>query len=105
MAFGEVQLLCSALVLCNRDLAKEFILMTGTLELGLGAVISQEFQAGEHPILYLSWKLLPQEQKYAVIEKEHLAIKWAVEALHYYLLGAWFHLVTGHVPLTWLNAM
>lgn len=43
-------------------------------------VLSQEFEDGEHPILYPSRKCMPGEQKYAIIEK-CLAIMWAVEAL------------------------
>lgn len=40
-----------------------------------------EFEDEEHPILYLSRKLLLQEQRYAIIEKVGLAIKWAVDIL------------------------
>ena len=42
------------------------------------------------------------EKKYAVIEKECLAIKWAVDALRYYLLGRQFELITDHAPLKWM---
>lgn len=68
-------------------------------------VLSQAFEDGEHLILYISMKLLSQEQKFAVIEKECIAIKWSVGALHYYFLGAHLCLVTDHAPLTWLNVM
>ena len=57
----------------------------------------------EHPITYISRKLLPREQKYATIEKECLAIKWALEQLKYYLLGRHFTLVTDHAPLVWMS--
>ncbi|KAG6936720.1 hypothetical protein G0U57_011714 [Chelydra serpentina] len=57
----------------------------------------------EHPILYLSRKLLPREQKYAVVERECLAVKWAMETLRYYLLGRRFTLVTDHAPLQWMQ--
>ena len=55
--------------------------------------------------LYLSRKLLPREQNYATIEKECLAIKWAICSLQYYLLGREFTIVTDHQPLRWLNEM
>ncbi|EMP42589.1 Retrovirus-related Pol polyprotein from transposon 17.6 [Chelonia mydas] len=42
-------------------------------------------------------------EKYAVVEKECLAVKWAMETLHYYLLGWRFTLVTDHAPLQWMH--
>lgn len=68
-------------------------------------ILSQEFEDDEHPILHLSRKLLPLEQKSAIIEKECLGIKWAVEVFCYYFLEAWFCLVADHDSLTCLNAM
>ena len=53
--------------------------------------------------MYISRKLLLREQKYSTIEKECLAIKWALEELKYYLLGRRFTLVTDHAPLVWLS--
>lgn len=88
------------------DFECQFIVHMDTLGRVLEAVLSQNFKDGEHPILYTGWKLLPQEQKYSLfIQKECLTIKWAVKALHYYLLGAPFTLVTDHAPLTWLKEM
>jgi len=58
----------------------------------------------EHPVLYLSRKLLPNEENYAAIEKECLAIKWAICSLQYYLLGRRFK-ITDHQPLRWLTEM
>lgn len=43
--------------------------------------------------------------KYSTIEREALPVKWALQALSYYLLGAPFHLITDHAPLTWLSRM
>ena len=57
------------------------------------------------PDLVPQQKLKPQEEKYAVIEKEALAIKWATHSLRYYLQGVLFTLVTDHAPLQWLNRM
>ncbi|CAM4562362.1 unnamed protein product, partial [Caretta caretta] len=76
-AFMDLQTaLCSNPVLIAPDFNKEFILQSDASEVGLGAVLSQMVGDEEHPILYLSRKLLPREQKYAVVERECLAVKW-----------------------------
>ena len=97
--------LCSKPVLCSPDFGKRFTLQTDASETGLGAVLSQEVRGSEHPVLYISRKLLPREKNYSTIEKECLAVKWAVESLRYYLLGRHFTLVTDHAPLAWLHRM
>ncbi|KAG6933769.1 hypothetical protein G0U57_018464, partial [Chelydra serpentina] len=105
-AFQELKAsLCREPVLYSPDFHREFILQTDASEVGLGAVLSQEVDGEEHPILYLSRKLFPRERNYAVIEKEALAVKWACDALRYYLLGAPFLLVTDHAALQWLAKM
>ncbi|MBN3294555.1 POL3 protein, partial [Polypterus senegalus] len=53
--------------------------------------------------MYLSRKLLDRETKYAAVEGEALAIKWAVTSLRYYLLGRDFTLVTDHTALQWMS--
>ncbi len=95
--------LCSEPILKMPDFTLEFILQTDASDRGLGAVLSQVFDGKEHPVVYLSRKLLPREQNYATIEKECLAVKWAIETLQYYLLGREFKIITDHQPLKWLN--
>ena len=56
----------------------------------------------EHPVTYISRKLLPNERNYSTVEKEALAIKWPMDKLRYYLLGREFTLVTDHAPLKWM---
>ncbi len=56
----------------------------------------------EHPVLYISRKLTPAERNYGAVEREALAVKWAVLELRYYLLGRKFTLVTDHAPLQWM---
>ncbi|CAM5078371.1 unnamed protein product, partial [Eretmochelys imbricata] len=95
--------LCNNPVLIAPDFNREFILQTDASEVVVGTVLSQMVGEEEHPILYLSRKLLPREQKYAVVERECLAVKWAMEALRYYLLGRRFTLVMDHAPLQWMQ--
>lgn len=50
----------------------------------------------------MSRKLTPAEQNYSIVERECLAIKWALDTLRYYLLGRRFRLITDHAPLKWM---
>ncbi|XP_069368870.1 uncharacterized protein [Paralichthys olivaceus] len=72
---------------------------------GLGAVLSQEVEGTDRPVLYISRKLVQREKSYSTVEKECLAIRWAVGALRYYLLGRPFTLWSDHAPLQWLHRM
>ncbi len=56
-------------------------------------------------MLYLSRKLSKRETRYSTVEKECLAIWWAVLTLRYYLLGREFTLCSDHAPLQWLHRM
>ncbi|KAI2644624.1 Retrovirus-related Pol polyprotein [Labeo rohita] len=86
--------LTSEPVLRAPDFSCPFLLQTDASDTGLGAVLPQVQEGEEHPILYISRKLIPAERNYAAVEKEALAIKWEVLELRYYLLGRKFTLVT-----------
>ena len=102
-AFGNLKrALCSKPVLMAPNFSKEFVVQADASEVGLGAVLSQIHEGEEHPVIYLSCKLLPREMNYATVEKEGLAIKWALETLKYYLLGRKFTLVMDDAPLQWI---
>ena len=65
----------------------------------------EEERAGEeHPITYISRKLLPNERNYSTAEKEAIAVKWTLDRLRYYLLRREFTFVTDHEPLRWMAA-
>lgn len=59
----------------------------------MGAILSQVQEGEEHPVLFISRKLTKAERNYATVEKEALAVKWAVLELRYYLLGRKFTLL------------
>ena len=98
------EILSSDPVLQAPNFDKVFILQTDASEEGLGAVLSQADHKGqERPVAYISRKLLPREKMYSTIEKEALAIKWAMEKLKVYLLGREFVVQTDHAPLQFME--
>ncbi|GFN74655.1 Ty3/gypsy family of RNAse hi in long-term repeat domain-containing protein [Plakobranchus ocellatus] len=63
----------------------------------------QEHEGEKYPVVCLSRKLLPTEQRYSVVEKEYLALVWALKSLSSYLLEREFVVETDHAPLLYLN--
>ena len=83
---------------------KTFVLRSDASDIGIGAVLLQEFEReGKLPIAYASKKLLPWERNYSVIEKECLAIIWTIEKFRKYLFGEEFILVCDHKPLSFMQ--
>lgn len=96
------QSLSDSPVLHNPDFMQPFDLATDASGTGLGAVLSQREGPERCPLLFISRKLTPAEQKYSTVEEEALAVKWAMGALHYYLLH---NLWVDHELLKWLETM
>lgn len=99
------QALISKPVLRAPDFSQPFIVQTDCSDRGMGVLLSQDFEDGEHPCLYMSRKLTPREQNYAATEKECACIVWGVAKLRPYLYGTKFTIVTDHNPLSWLKNM
>ncbi|KAG1929738.1 gag-pol fusion protein [Pimephales promelas] len=97
--------ICSSSVLQIPDFSQRFVVQVDASATGLGAVLAQGIVGEEKPVVFLSRKLLSRESRYSTIEKECLAIKWALDSLRYYLLGREFDLETDHRALSWINAM
>ena len=53
----------------------------------------------ERPVAFISRTLSVHERNYAHIEKEGLAVVYAVKKLHQYIYGRKFEVVTDHKPL------
>ncbi|KAL1248768.1 hypothetical protein QQF64_022086 [Cirrhinus molitorella] len=78
-AFQQVKTaLTSEPVLRAPDFNCPFLLQTDASDTGLGAVLSQVQDGKEHPVIFISRKLTPAETRYATVEREALAVKWAV---------------------------
>ncbi|KAL0159649.1 hypothetical protein M9458_043374, partial [Cirrhinus mrigala] len=74
-AFQRIKMaLTTEPVLRAPDFSCPFLLQMDASDRGLGAVLSQVQEGEEHPILYISRKLVPAERNYATVEKEALAI-------------------------------
>jgi hypothetical protein len=84
-------------------MGKPFTLRTDASATGVGAVLLQEHSNKLHPIAYVSRKLLDRETRYSTIERECLAIVWAVARFSRYLWGVHFVLETDHKPLAYLQ--
>lgn len=84
------------------DFNKEFLLTTDASIHAVGAVLSQGEIGKDLPIAYASRTLNKAETNYSTIERELLAIVWAVKHFRPYLFGRKFKIITDHKPLTWL---
>ena len=85
------------------DPTKTFTLRTDASDVGIGAMLLQDHGGTLFPVAYISKKLLPRECNYSVMEKECLAVVWAVNKLKMYLYGKEFILQTDHQSLTYLD--
>ena len=107
-AVEEIQkVLLSKPVLALPDLSKEFILRTDASATGMGGVLFQETDETDgllHPVRYISKKFSDTQMRYSTIERECLAIVFALMKLSRFLLGRDFTLQTDHRPLTFLKA-
>ncbi|XP_039862929.1 uncharacterized protein LOC120718450 [Simochromis diagramma] len=100
-AFRQVkELLQSAPLLVHFDPEKEVLLSCDASPYGIGAVLSHRMEEGEEkPVGYASRTLTAAEKGYSQLEKEGLAIVFAVKRFHQYLYGRPFTVVTDHKPL------
>ena len=55
-------------------------------------------------IAYASRVLSSSERNYSVIQRECLAVVYALKQFRHYLLGRHFIVLTDHAPLLWLSA-
>ena len=85
------------------DFAKPFVLQVDASERAVGGAILQEHDGKLFPISYASRKLLDRERNYSCIERECLALVFAVKKFEKYLYGREFLLYTDHQPLACID--
>ena len=87
-AFAKCKdLLSAAPVLVHFDVRKKLVLECDASPYGIGAVISHRIGGIDHPIAFASRSLHDAETRYSQLEKEALAIVFAVRKFHTYLYG------------------
>jgi hypothetical protein len=85
------------------DWSKEFHVHVDAYSIALGVVLAQP-EAGyiDHPLSFSSRKLSTAEINYTTIEREGLAMVYALQKFHHYLLGGHFEMSTDHSVLKYL---
>ena len=82
---------------------KEFAIKTDASQVGLGAVLTQEYKIeGKKifmPVLYASRSLKGAKRRYSVTDLEALAVAWAVKTFRSYVMGTQFKVVTDNNAL------
>ena len=88
-------------VLAHFDPQQEIGISCDASEVGLGAVLFHRYADGsERPLANVSKTLTDTQRRYSQIQKEALAIVFALHKFHQFLYGRKFILVTDHQPLT-----
>ena len=96
--------LIEAPILHLPDPQKTFGIQTDASNTGIGACLVQfDTDGTPQPLAYASRKLLPRERAYPIIEKECLAIVWAIQRFKFFLEGKKFVIQTDHQPLAYLK--
>lgn len=98
-------LLVNEPILQYPDFSQPFILTTDASNHAIGAVLSQGKIGSDLPVAYASRTLNKSECSYSTIEKEMLAIVWAVKYFRPYLFGRKFKIYSDHRPLQWLFSL
>jgi len=82
------------------DVTNNTKLVVDASPVGVGALLVQtDKDDNEYCINYASRSLNEVEQRYSQIEREALAITWAIKHFNLYLEGAKFTVLSDHKPL------
>lgn len=93
------ELVSKAPVLAHYDVSRPIKVYCDASSYGLGACLMHVIDGQEKPVAFASRVLTKAETNYAQIEREALAIIFAVKRFHQYLCGREFTLVTERQPL------
>ncbi len=91
-------------VLAYPRLNVPFVLQVDASDYGMGGVLTQYYDNSEHPIAYFSKKFSDSERKYAIMERECLAMVESIKHFRAYLYGQKFVVMTDHKPLEHIDS-
>lgn len=93
----------TAPILVFRNWKKIFHVHVDASSIALGIILAQPGEGFiDHPIAFASRKLLSTERNYTTIEREGLAMVYALQKFRHYLLGSHFKMFTDHSTLKYL---
>lgn len=93
-------MLSSDMLLTHYDPTLPIVVAADASGFGVGAVLLHMFPDGKQKaVMHAARSLTPAEKKYGQIEKEALALVFAVKKFHKLLYGRKFTLLTDHKPL------
>ena len=99
--------LCQALssfpVLALPDFSKPFQIECDASDTAVGGVLTQEHDAVQKPLAFLSRTLTSSEKNYSVHDRELLAIVTCCKTWRPYIDGQRTVVITDHKPLTYLH--
>ena len=99
------EILSAAPILHLPDLTIPFIVRSDSSATGIGGVLLQMHDDVTFPVSYASRQLTCSERKYSTVERECLAIVFAIQRFSLYLIGKKFLLEVDHRPLVYLSKM
>ncbi|KAM0997343.1 hypothetical protein ACFX2C_007239 [Malus domestica] len=95
-------MLTSAPIIMPPDWSLPFELMCDASDYAIGAVLGQRRNKQPHVIHYVSWTLNDAQLNYSTIEKELLAVVFALDKFHSYLLDTKVIVYSDHAVLKYL---
>ena len=102
-AFEELKTkLTDAPVLKTADPNRDYVVTCDGSDTAVGAVLSQAYDTGDHPVAFESRKMNSAEANYPTHERELLAVIHALRTWRHYLEGRKFKVITDHYSLKYL---
>jgi len=81
----------------------KFVLQTDASQVAIGGVLMQERGAEKWVIAYTSRQLSQAEKNYGTVERECLALVFALEKFHHYIMDQDVLVLSDHKPLSWMK--